>query len=261
MSESLNVDLERNCELAGKHRGERCFILACGPSIKKQNLHPLRDEVCISVSNFFVHPEYQWIKPAYHVVAGFCESHHTQEGWANWMLEMDARTCFTTMFFPLRDKERNLSASKFETHKLHFVDLEEGNRGFEKCDLTELIPSPWSVTVTALTIAIYMGFKEIYLLGCDHDWILHMHKSTHFYEEKQHALMRAGLNEWADDSMKRQCQHLIDLWTQYEALHQTAKRLGIEIFNATEGGILDVFQQVRLEATLAQINNQRLGVI
>jgi hypothetical protein len=53
------------------------------------------------------------------------------------------------------------------------------------------VPSPQSVTIMALEVALYMGFKNIYLLGCDHDWILHLDTSRHFYEENQHVFVRA----------------------------------------------------------------------
>ncbi|MDP3445863.1 MAG: hypothetical protein Q8T08_23635, partial [Ignavibacteria bacterium] len=48
---------------------KRCFILATGPSIKKMDLSPLKGELCVSVSNFFVHHQFDDLKPAYHVLA------------------------------------------------------------------------------------------------------------------------------------------------------------------------------------------------
>ena len=41
------------------------------------------------------------------------------------------------------------------------------------------MPVPQSVTAMACYAALYMGFSEIVLLGCDHDWILHLDTSTH----------------------------------------------------------------------------------
>lgn len=264
MSESLNPLLERNCELAGRHRGERCFILATGPSIKKQNLKPLKNEICFGLSNFFVHPDFNLINPKYYCLAGFCPP-HTNEGWDSWMEEASATTKNCSVFIPIQDRERNLSNGRFSNRPVYSLNLQGTDQGLYQCDLTGPVSSPWSIPVMALQIAIYMEFKEIYLLGCDHDWILHLHRSTHFYEENQHAAVRAGVDEWkdapAEGYMEGQCRHLLSLWGQYRILKETAKNRGIEIFNATEGGILDVFQQVRLEATLAQINNQRLGVI
>src|SRR6185437_6208885 len=58
--------LAANQSIYNRHAGQRCFILATGPSIKTQPLHLLAGETCISVSNFFVHPDYGLIRPRYH---------------------------------------------------------------------------------------------------------------------------------------------------------------------------------------------------
>ena len=62
----------------------RCFILATGPSINDIDLSILKGEFCISVSNFFVHPLFNEIKPEYHI---FAESHHpiTEEQYVSWL--------------------------------------------------------------------------------------------------------------------------------------------------------------------------------
>ena len=58
MAKSLTQEegaiLRKNRALNNRHVGERCFILATGPSIKKQDLKLLRGETCIALSNFFV---------------------------------------------------------------------------------------------------------------------------------------------------------------------------------------------------------------
>ena len=48
------------------------------------------------------------------------------------------------------------------------------------------LPAPQSVTVLALMVAMNLGFSRIYLVGCDHDWILHVGASRHFYKEEEH---------------------------------------------------------------------------
>jgi hypothetical protein len=100
----------------------------------------------------------------------------------------------------------------------------------------------------ALEVALYMGFKNIYLLGCDHDWILHLNTSAHFYEESQHALVREGYDEWAVSDLELTFECYVRLWQQYKALWQIARGKSIHIFNATAGGLLDVFPRVRYES-------------
>src|SRR5262245_54602744 len=64
----LLQELKRNRRLLGRHRGARCFVLANGPSVLKQDLLPLRDEVVLSVSNGYLHKDFDAIAPAYHFV-------------------------------------------------------------------------------------------------------------------------------------------------------------------------------------------------
>ena len=49
--------LQKNRMLRDLHAGKRCFIVGNGPSIKAQDLTPLRDEVTIVVSSFFRHSQ------------------------------------------------------------------------------------------------------------------------------------------------------------------------------------------------------------
>jgi hypothetical protein len=110
------------------------------------------------------------------------------------------------------------------------------------------VPAPQSVTVMALYLALYLGCDPIHLLGCDHDWILHVNQSTHFYSEGQHALVRGNYNEWFGGDFGTYCEDYVRLWQQYRALRAAAAKRSTRILNATAGGLLDVFQRVNYES-------------
>ena len=168
MAKSLTQEeraiLRKNRALNNQHAGERCFILATGPSIKKQDLKLLRGETCIALSNFFVHQDYKFIEPSYHCVAGYHEP-IPKTGWTEWLYEMESTTGNASMFFSLADREnieRQGLYSKREIHYLQFGNWSTIPGG--KLDITRSVPSPQSVTIMALEVALYMGFKSIYLL-------------------------------------------------------------------------------------------------
>jgi hypothetical protein len=239
--------LQRNRVLQNAHVGQRCFILATGPSIKSQDLKALQGETCISVSNFFVHPDYHLIAPRYHCVAGY-HPPITEEGWIAWMKEAEARTGDATFFCSLADHRRHQAAGVGAGRSVHYLHC--GGPAVSRqpgADLTKQIIGPASVPVMALQVAIYMGFTHIYLLGCDHDWILHLNTSSHFYSEDQHALKRRGYNEWSGDDVESECRNYVLLWQQYKALRSIARSKSIAIMNSTPGGMLDVFPRVPLE--------------
>lgn len=245
--------LDRNRELQNRHRGERCFILATGPSIKRQHLKPLKDEICISVSNFFVHPDYLTIRPRYHCIAPY-HPPITEDAWQTWMTETAAATSAAgaTMLFGIDDRERNERCDRYrgrQVHYLKFVGPWDGALA-NGIDLTKALPPPASVSIMALMAAIYMGFRDVYLLGCDHDWILHLNESRHFYEESAHALVRSQYDEWAGTDFELECGNLLELFRQYRRLMAAARACGTHIHNATAGGLLDAVPRVRLERVL-----------
>jgi len=239
--------LEQNARFMDRHRGERCFVLATGPSIRHHDLKLLEGETCFAVSNFFVHADYRRIAPRYYCVVG----RHppiTEENWSQWLRELQNGLGAATLFMSLGDRPTVERHGLFRDREVHYLDL-RGDR--EKAvtgtmDLAARLPAPQSVTVMALEIAIFMGFREIFLLGCDHDWVTHLGESRHFYEEKDNALVRGGYNEWSNDmgNLEMQFSQLAALWKQYKLFRSFAEREDCRIWNATQGGLLDVFPKV-----------------
>jgi len=234
--------LARNTALRNAHLGQRCFILATGPSIRRQDLGALRTETCIAVSNFFVHPDYRVIAPRYHCFA----PHHppiTEEAWQSWMDEAENATGSATLFFGLQDRIRNQRHGRFSNRRVHYLKFGAtwGTVSRSGIDLARALPGPQSVPVMALMAAIYMGFREVYLLGCDHDWVQHLGQSRHFYDERQHALIREGYNQWACTDVENELRSSLNLWQQYKVLQKVARSLSVSVYNSTEGGLLDVF--------------------
>lgn len=238
-----------NKKLRGKHTGERCFILATGPSIKSQDLKSLEKEVCISVSNFFVHSDYEIIKPAYHCMAPY-HPPIKEEAWQAWLNELSQKSDRTIFFFGASDFYRNQRPERFQNSQCFYMDF-SGTWAFSQkhgVNLTGPLPTPQSVTIMALFASIYMGFSEIHLLGCDHDWLLHLNSSKHFYEEDKHVLVRKGYNEWHANDLESYCQDYVQLWKCYKQIQSIAFKKDIKIYNSTNGGLLDVFPLFPFEA-------------
>lgn len=242
--------IKRNSELKDIHRNERCFILATGPSIKKQDLKLLEGETCIAVSNFFVHPDYSIIKPKYYCIAPYHQP-ITEEAWQKWLGELDKGTD-ATMFFGLSDIERNQKNNLFMNRDIYFLNFSGSFEHYKRknIDLTRAVPGPQSVPVMALEIALFMGFSEIYLLGCDHDWILHSGESRHMYDENNHVLVREGYDEWENSEFENELKAYLNLWNQYKQIKLIADYQKIKIFNATNGGLLDVFLRRQYETLI-----------
>lgn len=250
--------LERNRVFYDIHKGERCFIIANGPSVNSQNLHFLKDEICFVVNFFYLHDDYNVINPRYYCMThshGMAESHYDV------VIESLVKHTSqdTTFFFPLIDMQRCTRNNMFENRKAYFVNF--CNMPFKylkskEIDLTHGVPNFQSVSIMALEIAMYMGFSEIYLIGYDHDWILNNARNDyHCYDEEKKRILHKdnsfAVNE--SDEVTGQCtfeENLkanLRLWAQYRSLKNMADFKGIKIYNATKGGLLDVFPRVEYE--------------
>jgi hypothetical protein len=250
LSQEEKAILASNQKLRDRHKGERCFILATGPSIKQQDLKLLQGESCIAVSNFFVHPDYHIIQPKYYCIAPYHQP-ITEEAFQTWLDELDRGIGNAEIFFGLKDRQRVESKTRFIQTKTNYLNLANDWQQLFKdgVDLTKAIAAPQSVPIMALQLAIYLGFTEIYLLGCDHDWILHINESRHFYQEERHALNRKGYNEWSCDNydFSVHCQDYIKLWEAYKNIKKITDRESIKIINSTAGGLLDLFHRIDYE--------------
>ena len=62
--------IKTNIILKNKHKGERCFILGSSPSIKDEDLKPLKNEIVFALNNFYVHDDF------YEIMSGEGEKYY-----------------------------------------------------------------------------------------------------------------------------------------------------------------------------------------
>ena len=117
----------------------------------------------------------------------------------------------------------------------------------QELDFTRLIPGGYSTAHLALMLAIFMGCSPIYLLGLDHDWLAHRSHVKHCYDSHVKEPDKYS-NNLALSSYKTLMEIVLSIWETYELLQSIASRKGLVIYNATNGGFLDVFEQVRYES-------------
>ena len=241
-----------NADLKDRHRGARVFIVCNGPSVKKQNIRPLKDELVVSVSSGYLHPDYADIAPRYHCVPQVTYGLMAREDVVAWFREMHGRLGKAMLI--LSDTEEPLVREEglFPGRDVRYVhlkgifsDLPPGTIP----DLTNTIPGVQSVPILALMLAMYMGGDKLYLLGTDHDHF-RSGEYKYFYEP---TVLR-GKDISVDERGKlrggwfAELSGLANLWSQYRSLKEIARANGIEIFNATCGGELDEFPRVELDS-------------
>jgi hypothetical protein len=250
--------LRKNRAFKDLHAGKRCFILGSGNSILEQDLTRLKDEIVMTQNHFHAHKDIRTINPQYHIVVPKYQPAEFDQDWVNWLNSMNERLPDKTVYFFGKN-------TKYLVDRLSlFKDRAFYIKGGYDCaltrnapvDITRAIMSVPSALVQCLVIAIYMGFKEIILVGFNLDQICKLHDRTNvrFYglspitdnkaEETYESIWAASGQYWINMWL---------IWRQCNMLRITASNRGIHIINATKGGILDMFERKTYEEVLETI--------
>lgn len=242
--------LARNEALRDRHLGQRCFVLCNGPSVKRQDITPLRKEIVFSVSMGYHHPAYLTVRPRYHCVPQLTYGHMTEAKAVTWFREMDAGIHDAELFLATQEYSLVQRNGLFPRRTVHYLCF--GRNYFPKRlgdgpNLAAILPRAQTVPVMALMIALFMGFKEIHLLGADHDWFV-TKRYEYFFDRSKVGWKDEGVT--ADGSITTslldELPNVRRVWEQHHAMKRYAEIAGATIYNATDGGMLDVYPRVRL---------------
>ena len=99
-------------------------------------------------------------------------------------------------------------------------------------------------TFSALQIAVYMGFNPIYLVGVDMEWkTFEGSNDVNHFHPAYNSVSRTE-EQYSETSKAQQ--------RAYEIAKVATDKAGIEVFNATVGGKLEVFPRVDLEGLFSE---------
>ncbi len=236
--------LNRNQVFKNKHMDRRCFVIGNGPSLNKQDLSLLSNEITIAVNSFYKHPIVEKWQPNYHCIADpsfFYES--TAMG--NFFQNLRQKIHSSKFLVPVYAKNVMENQKLLPVDQTYYAAFRGTlNNGLNyKIDLTEPIPGVQSVSQLAIMWAIYMGCSPIYLLGLDHDWLSQRGVFTHFYRGATIDSYSKAEGDLSKISYKDNLRLALDLWKGYETILRIIANKNISIINATEGGFLDVFER------------------
>lgn len=245
MSPEERQILAINCEFMNKHAGQRGFVIGNGPSLARQNLSLLANDVTFAVSGFWKHPVITEWQPTYYAILD-----HTffdgSESCDLFFESLRQHITRSTVFLPLHERPVVVKRNLLPASQVRYVRTagKVANMHLPSVDLTRPIGSGTSVSILALMLALAMGCNPIYLIGMDHDWLAHRGQDLHFYygttlENHPKANGNLGLIPY-----KVEIHNNLMLWNDYENLKRLSVQKGIRILNATDGGFLDVFERV-----------------
>lgn len=241
-----------NAALKFRHQGARAFVLCNGPSTLQQNLLPLADEIVFSVSTGYLHPLYDRLRPRYHCIPQITYSAQvTEKDVIALFAEMHDRTGQAEIFLSATEEKLVREHGLFPGRTLHYLFLHEDFDRVASRDIPDIattMPGVQSVPIMASMVALYMGFKEIYLLGTEHSDI----RTREYRYAFEPTVLKGKDLSVGEDGKTLTCRYddfhsFARLWRQYRAIRDIAEANGVRLSNATAGGDLDELPRTRLE--------------
>ena len=231
--------LKKNIELKDIHKDKRCFVIGNAPSINKQNLKLLKNDIVFMVNRAFLHPDYENIKPTYHVIVD--PKLATGEWPISFLDEIASKN--PDVIFLLNSAWHDLAM--FQTYKdkykIYWIDQSLIFTPYVKNRNIDLTKRTYSMYVVeqAITTSIYMGIKKIYFTGVEGNGLayLMMGKDSHSYGTNEEDLDL----RW--DKISRSYSsgsYWLRVWNNISLF---CKIHNFEIINLTEGGIMNMVER------------------
>ena len=241
----------RNRELQGRHAGERrCFVVGNGPSLKTHDITVLKNEVTIVANSFYIHPDGATVAPQYCCI-GDHRFFADEPNNVQWFREQEQAFPETTYLVHSAGRKLFETYGLMSTNRVYYRN--RGRYAHRPSGVEVRLDRPFTAghsTVTAMSIplAIALGFSSIYLVGCDANWLAdpkagggHFYKSNKLYPQYDHGVRDA-------DELELTLKYIHRDFQSHRLYRDRAKKLGIEIVNATNGGWLEMYPRVQFES-------------
>jgi hypothetical protein len=239
----------------GIHSGESCFIIGNGPSLTAKDLNKIKNLISFSSNriNLFLE-ETDW-KPYYY---SFIDAIIAND-FFNEVYYMKKKQ----MFAIVTDAGYKSLKKQFRKDCIFLRSYHEseinGQPKFSH-DLSQKMNTFGTVTYANIQLAVYMGFKNIYLIGVDHNYAITKQEDGNIEINKE-LIGKDHFNESYYKSIEhtKQLPNDINSMTKaYLSAKQHCDHRGVKIYNATRGGKLEVFQRVNFDELFGE-NGEFIG--
>lgn len=224
-------------KLKNIHNGQRVFIVATGPSLTVGDLELIKNEYSISMNSIVNAFNETSFRPTYYMVqdGNVIDRIHKQINASDLGMIYIGIGNSCLMKVNVGKSRVNLIHKKQIKYRLnsayHYYDMcykPYKSKMMFSDNFARQAYDGFTVTYSAIQFAYYLGFSEIYLLGCDCTY------GGHF-----------------DD---KDCENNINsnkvkpsYFTAYECARTFLEDRGVKIFNCTRGGMLEVYTRKNLE--------------
>lgn len=214
--------------------GGEVFILANGPSLGNINAERLYGRDCITMNNFNKCAWKDEVNIVAHCIGEPRQSRHWGVDQLEIMNEINADSYWL-------DYSVKRDADNWDNNiNVNYVmaTLSEDIPFMNKINLCRPTLGFSTTAQMAIMVAVFMGYKNIKLLGFDHDMLANRNVSAHFYQDDQSVRVVDYTETPYIDIIKR----TLTMWKRYIVLKKIASKSGVKITNCTHNSYLDVFE-------------------
>lgn len=210
------------------HQGEKAVILCNGPSLLKSDLSLLKGVKTFGLNKINMLFDKTDFRPTY--IAS-----------VNPFVNEQNAAFFNETDIPLflrNDAMQHVRPRK----NIAFLYPDSQHKFARDCSMG--IYEGFTVTFVALQLAYHMGFKEVALIGCDHNFAQTGPANQTVVSGEKDA-SHFDPNYFAG-GVKWQLPDLLQSEVSYSMARDIYEGSGRKVYNCTEGGRLEIFQRVRL---------------
>lgn len=209
------------------HKGERCFLIANGPSLKNVDLSLIKNEISIGMNRIYL-----LFDDDFHTTYFTTVNELVIEQFSEDIAKLN---CYKFVNW----KQRKIFSDNAEIG--YFMVSQALDDGFST-DITKGVYSGGTITYVSLQLAYYMGFSEVILIGLDHNFA---DKGT---PNKTEVRSGEDKNHFHPDyfpkGMKWQLPDLYRSELAYAKAREMFEKDGRRILDATVGGKCEVFEKI-----------------
>jgi hypothetical protein len=211
-----------------KYSGKKAVIVCNGPSLLKSDLSLLKETFTFGLNKINLLFDKSDFRPSCIVAVN------------RFVIEQNAEF-YNQTDIPLFLDSYGSNFVKSSERKI-FLHSCRQSKFARDCSLS--IFQGYTVTFVAMQLAFYMGFQKVALIGCDHNFstkgaanqvAIADHKDKNHFDPKYFS---GGVKWQLPDLPQSEASYNLAKYI-YEATHR-------KIFNATEGGALEIFPRIKL---------------
>lgn len=253
------ADIRINCKLynknekailqyKNKYEGKSCFVIGNGPSLKTSDLERIKKAgyVCFASNKIYkCFDQTDW-RPDFYACT---DELVFLQNWEDILKEIHCVKFFSHVF------RRDFSYQKWKKENCLIIRYRGTHHAIKFPEDVIRMASGGSVTFVLIALAWMMGFKTIYLIGCDHTY--------KFYETIKEKVNVTETTEvvqgdyFVKDYMKVGEKMSVGDMDRVEKGYMVAKehieKNNGHIYNATRGGVLEVFERKDLDEILGGV--------